>query len=121
MALGQRLVVLHGLGNAGSTGGGGGSGTGGAASGSSRRGSGTSAAAAAAAIEFVSAVDAPETITALCWLAGSGQSAGENTVWLLCAARRVLWAGNGCVEQLLQLRLLCRAALAGRSARDSFP
>ncbi|PRW57579.1 Rab3 GTPase-activating non-catalytic subunit [Chlorella sorokiniana] len=73
VALGQRLVVLHGLGDAASTSG---SGDRTASGGrSSRRGSG--AAAGATAIEFVSAVDAPETITALCWLAGSGQSADE--------------------------------------------
>ena len=64
MALGQRLVVLHGLPGAA-----GGGGSGGATGGST-------SSSAGAAIEFVSAVDAPETITALCWLAGSGQSTG---------------------------------------------
>ncbi len=77
VALGQRLVLLHGLGNPGGAGGsaGGSSTTGGRSKRSSGGGSGGST--AGAAIEFVSAVDAPETITALCWLAGSGQSAGE--------------------------------------------
>lgn len=53
VALGQRLVVLNlfNLGSAASNGGN-------------------------AAVEFVSAVDAPETVTALAWLAAGAQSAG---------------------------------------------
>ena len=51
VSLGQRLVVLNGL---------------------------TAAAAAGGrpAVNFVSAVDAPEAVTALCWLAAGAQSTG---------------------------------------------
>ncbi|KAL4433989.1 hypothetical protein ABPG75_000430 [Micractinium tetrahymenae] len=63
VALGQRLVVLRGLlsSTGPSSGGGGGS-------------------AAAPSVDFVSAVDAPEALTALAWLAAAGAQAADECI-----------------------------------------
>lgn len=101
VALGQRLVLLHGLGNAGGAGGS-------TAVGSKRSSCGSGGGGAGAAIEFVSAVDAPETITALCWLAGSGQSAGKQRASLPGA----LYSGLAALERCLQRLLFCMSCWA---------
>lgn len=93
VALGQRLVVLHGLlGGAGpdsrssSSGGGGGS---------------------APSVDFVSAVDAPESLTTLAWLAAGGAQAAGGP------GRTAAWGAYGCFRWSARLALSQEGA-AGR-------